>query len=108
MVSRFCFVKVLVGQSFSLSVDVSSIVESKSQGISFVRVSEFCGIKVSGCAVRIQAQLFGEFTLLLDFKCLIKNVNSLTTSVWRGRQLQGAENGTLYIKVAITKCELEK
>jgi hypothetical protein len=34
----------------------------------------------------------GESTLLLDFKCLTKNVDSLTSSVCEGFQLQTIED----------------
>jgi hypothetical protein len=53
-------------QSFGLSVEVSSIVESK-----------YRGVKVSRCAVRILGVVVGEFTLLLDFKRLTENIDSL-------------------------------
>jgi hypothetical protein len=49
----FFLLSVSVSVSF-LGIKVSSIVESKSQGISW---SRFCGVKVSGCTVKIQAHL---------------------------------------------------
>jgi hypothetical protein len=46
-----------------------------------VEVSKYCGVKVSGCAVKIWAWFVGEFRLLLDFetfkaKCLTVSTSS--------------------------------
>jgi hypothetical protein len=84
----------------SLGVEVSgvsSIVESRSQGIGLSECQSFVVLECQGALCRDTGAVVGESTLLLDFERLIQNVNSLLQAFRGIFQLQMTKDDPLSI-----------